>query len=134
MILQQLIRYTNADAPEATWADADGNIIRCHAYSNHPEQIAQLRADLGADAAQYEELIAEVEATYVPPEPQPIPVPQQIARAQGKAAAPGLHAVPAGVHAPGQPPRASADRSRTGGSGGQRRCAVAAQPGQTGTA
>lgn len=71
MILQQLIRYTNADALEATWNDADGNIIRCHAYSNHPEQIAKLRADLGADAADHEALIAEVAATYVPPEPEP---------------------------------------------------------------
>lgn len=72
MILQQLIRYTNANALEATWNDADGNILRCHAYSNHPEQIAMLRADLGADAANHEALIAEVEATYTPP---PIPEP-----------------------------------------------------------
>ena len=121
MILKQLIRYTNADAIEATWVrrdqmpdvevpaspalyDKDGNevqaaveahtrpgevietVLKCQAYSNHPEQMAMLRADLGADAAQYESLIAEVEATYVPPEPQPIPVPQQITRAQGKAA------------------------------------------------
>ena len=121
MILCQLIRYTNADAIEATWVrrdqmpdvevpatpalyDKDGNevqaaveahtkpgeiietVLRCHAYSNDPEQIAMLRADLGADAAQYESLIAEAEATYVPPAPEPIPVPQQITRAQGKAA------------------------------------------------
>lgn len=61
-------------------------VLKCHAYSNHPEQMAMLRADLGADAAQYEDLIAEVEATYVPPEPEPVYVPQQITRAQGKAA------------------------------------------------
>ncbi len=59
-------------------------VLKCQAYSN--AQMDMLRADLGADAAQYEDLIAEVEATYVPPEPQPIPVPQQITRAQGKAA------------------------------------------------
>lgn len=69
MILKQLIRYTNAQALEATWVDENDAAIKCHAYSNHPEQMAMLRADLGADAAQYEELIAEVEATYVPPEP-----------------------------------------------------------------
>jgi hypothetical protein len=34
--------------------------------------MAMLRADLGADAAQYEALIAEVEATYVPPVPAPL--------------------------------------------------------------
>ena len=44
-------------------------VLKCHAYSNDPEQMAMLRADLGADAAQYESLIAEVEATYVPPPP-----------------------------------------------------------------
>ena len=86
MILKQVIRYTNAPALEATWVNENDAVIKCQAYSNHPEQMAMLRADLGADAAQYEELIAEVEATYVPPEPQPIPVPQQITRAQGKAA------------------------------------------------
>lgn len=47
-------------------------VLKCHAYSHHPEQMAMLRADLGADAAQYESLIAEVEATYVPPEPAPL--------------------------------------------------------------
>lgn len=121
MILKQVIRYTNADALEATWVrydklpdvevpaspalyDKDGNevqaaveahtrpgemietVLKCQAYSNHPEQMAMLRADLGADAAQYEGMIAEIEATYVPPEPEPVYVPQQITRAQGKAA------------------------------------------------
>ena len=47
-------------------------VLKCHAYSHHPEQMAMLRADLGSDAAQYESLIAEVEATYVPPEPPSI--------------------------------------------------------------
>ncbi len=86
MTLKQLIRYENAPALEATWVDENDAVIKCHAYSNHPEQMAMLRADLGSDSAQYEDLIAEVEATYVPPEPEPIPVPQQITRAQGKAA------------------------------------------------
>lgn len=86
MILKQVIRYENAPAIEATWVDELDVVIKCHAYSNHPEQMAMLRADLGADAAQYESLIAEVEATYVPPEPEPVYVPQQITRAQGKAA------------------------------------------------
>ena len=72
MILKQLIRYTNADAIEATWVDENAVVIKRQAYSHHPEQMAMLRADLGADAAQYESLIAEVEATYVPPEPIPL--------------------------------------------------------------
>lgn len=72
MILKQLIRYTNADAIEATWVDENDVVIKCQAYSHHPEQMAMLRADLGADAAQYASLIAEVGATYVPPEPTPL--------------------------------------------------------------
>ena len=84
MILQQLIRYTNVPAIEATWVDEDDVVIKCQAYSN--AQMDMLRADLGADAARYESLIAEVEVTYVPPEPPPIHVPQQITRAPGKAA------------------------------------------------
>ena len=72
MILKQVIRYTNTDAIEATWVDENDVVIKCQAYSNDPEQMAMLRADLGADAAQYEPLIAEVEATYVPPEPPPL--------------------------------------------------------------
>lgn len=86
MIPKQLIKYDNAPALEATWVDEDDVVIKCQAYSHHPEQMAMLRADLGADAAQYESLIAEVEATYVPPAPEPVYVPQQITRAQGKAA------------------------------------------------
>ena len=70
MILKQLIRYENTPALEATWADEADVVIKCHAYAN--SQMDMLRADLGADAAQYESLIAEVEATYVPPAPPSI--------------------------------------------------------------
>ena len=70
MMLKQVIRYTNAPAIEATWVDEDDVVIKCQAYSN--AQMDMLRADLGADAAQYEALIAEVEATYVPPAPVPL--------------------------------------------------------------
>lgn len=71
MILKQLIRYTNAPALEATWVDENGVIVKCHAYSNHPEQMDQLRADLGEDVAEHEALITEVETTYTPPPPPP---------------------------------------------------------------
>ncbi len=64
MILKQLIKYDNANALEATWVDDEVKPVRCHAYSD--EQLDELRADLGDDAAQYEELIAEVEANRVP--------------------------------------------------------------------
>ena len=54
MIVRQVIRYTNAPAIEATWVDESDVVIKCQAYSNYPEQMAMLRADLGSDAAQYE--------------------------------------------------------------------------------
>ena len=45
--------------------------------------MAELRSDLGADATQYEALIAEVEATYIPPLPLPPEIPQSCTPAQG---------------------------------------------------
>lgn len=87
MILKQVIRYTNADALEATWVEEiDGQeiVVKCHAYSNG--QMDMLRADLGADAAQYEEMIAEVAATYTPPPPVAAPVPTTCTRRQGRLA------------------------------------------------
>lgn len=86
MILKQIIRYTNAPALEATWVEIvevpqeqdptydvyllptqQEIVVKCQAYSNG--QMDMLRADLGADAAAHEPLIAEIEATYVEPEP-----------------------------------------------------------------
>ena len=32
MILKQVIRYTNADAIETTWVDANDAVIKCPAY------------------------------------------------------------------------------------------------------
>ena len=69
MTIKQLIRYTNADAIEATWVDENDVVIKCHAYSSHPEQMDQLRIDLGDDLPNYEELINEVASTYTPPPP-----------------------------------------------------------------
>ena len=69
MILKQIIKYDNTPALEATWVDENDVVVKCHAYSNG--QMAELRADLCADAAVHEALIAEIEATYVEPEPAP---------------------------------------------------------------
>lgn len=70
MILKQLIKYDNAPVLESTWVDANDIVIKCRAYSSG--QMNELRADLGAAAAEYEALIAEIEATYVPPVPAPL--------------------------------------------------------------
>ena len=72
MTIKQVIRYTNAPAIEATWVDENDVVIKCQAYSNHPEQMAMLRADLGADAPLYENLIQQCIADYVPPPPPTI--------------------------------------------------------------
>lgn len=84
MILKQLIKYDNADALEATWVDENDVVIKCQAYSNG--QMDMLRTDLGAEAAAHESLIAEIEATYVPPEPAPPYVPASVTMRQARLA------------------------------------------------
>lgn len=71
MILKQIIRYENAAAIEATWADENDRQVYCRAYSG--DQMDELRADLGADAAAYEDMIQQCEADYAPPAPPPEP-------------------------------------------------------------
>ena len=81
MILKQLLKYDNAHAIEATWVNENDVVIKCQAYSN--AQMDMLRTDLGGDAAAYETLISEVEATYTPPPlPEPV-VPAIYTTAQG---------------------------------------------------
>lgn len=74
MILQQVIRYPNSPTLEATWVDAGGNVVRCHAYD--ATQMDELREDLGESAAEYEPLIQRCIADYVPPIP---PDPRDVA-------------------------------------------------------
>lgn len=90
MILKQVIRYTNADALEATWVEVitlpqqeiepgvfdtvlrtQEVVVKCQAYAN--SQMDLLAADLGADAPTYQSLMDEVAATYVPPATTPRP-------------------------------------------------------------
>lgn len=95
MILKQVIKYTNANALEATWVDqvvvpavgTEGEegyqpeqvteVERiCKAYAD--TQMQMLRDDVaqyGGDLTTYEALIAEVEADIQPPAP---PTPDQI--------------------------------------------------------
>lgn len=115
MILKQVIRYTNANAIEATWVDqvtvpavgVEGEegyqpetvteVERlCKAYAD--TQMADFRADVaqyGGDVAEYEALIAEVEAAYVPPPPpSPPPVPQAVTMRQARLALLGAGLLP----------------------------------------
>lgn len=84
IILKQVIFYDKNRGAESTWVDrvvtpATGvegeedytpeqikdTTVRCHSYADC--QMDMLRADLGADASEYEIQIASVEAAYVQP-------------------------------------------------------------------
>ena len=82
--LKQVIHYQDTNSVEATWVDEAGVIIKCHSYAD--VQMDMFKADiaeLGGDIAEYEELIALVESNIKPVVPEPIPVPQEISKAQG---------------------------------------------------
>ncbi len=73
MILKQVIKYDNAVAIEATWVDENEIPVKVTAYSG--DQMDLFRADVaqyGGNIDDYEALMAEVEAEFVP-EPQPDP-------------------------------------------------------------
>jgi hypothetical protein len=85
MILKQLIRYTNAPTLEATWVDAAGVVIKCHAYAAN--QMDMLKSDLGAaDAAANDALITQCAADYVVPVVVPPPIPTDVSMAQARLA------------------------------------------------
>jgi hypothetical protein len=84
MIIQQVIKYDNGNYLEATFVDAEGNPVKCRAYAG--EQMDELEADLGADAATYATLIAQCRAAVVPYVPPPEPVPVEVTPFQAKAA------------------------------------------------
>lgn len=61
--------------------------VKCVSY--HPTQIDMLRSDaaeLGTDLAEYESLLSDWVAAYVPPPPEPVQVPQVITIRQAKLA------------------------------------------------
>lgn len=87
MIKLTIIKYTNANALEATWTDEDDKQVHCQAYAD--VQMDMLRADvarLGGDLTEYEPLLAEVEANIQPADPILVQVPQAITIRQAKLA------------------------------------------------
>lgn len=85
MIKLTIIKYTNANALEATWADEDDKRVHCQAYAD--VQMDMLRSDvarLGGDLTEYEPLLAEVEANIQPADPILVQVPQAITIRQAK--------------------------------------------------
>ena len=82
--LKQVIHYPDTNSVEATWVDSEGNVVKCHSYADVQMQMFRDDvAEFGGDIAEYEELIALVESNIKPAEPEPIPVPQEISKAQG---------------------------------------------------
>jgi hypothetical protein len=96
IVLKQVIKYDNANVLEATWVNRIAHpqvgtpasedyqperveevVVRCHAYAD--VQMDDLEADLGDDAAQYADLIAEVRANAEQPN-------QELVEAQRRAA------------------------------------------------
>jgi len=70
MILKEVKHYPDTNSVEATRVDEEGIQIKCHSYAD--VQMDMLRADLGADAKDYADLIATVEANQKPlPPPDP---------------------------------------------------------------
>lgn len=82
MILLKVVHFPETNSVEATWIDADGKQVRSHSYAD--VQMAELESDLGADAANYAALIAEVRAGIRPPEPEPVVVPDSVAMWQAE--------------------------------------------------
>lgn len=71
---------------EAVWIE-DEQQVKCVSY--HPTQIDMLRADaaaLGTDLTEHEDMLADLVASYVPPPPEPVHVPQVITIRQAKLA------------------------------------------------
>ena len=82
--LKQVIHYPDTNSVEATWVDENGVVIKCHSYADVQMQMFRDDvAELSGGIAEYEELIALVESNIKPVEPEPIPVPQEISKAQG---------------------------------------------------
>lgn len=94
IILKQLTPYDNFAGLEATWVDrtispnAEDVIdaqVKCHSY--HPTQMDMLRAaalSFNTSLTEYDSLINQIEANYIPPAPEPISVPQVITIRQAK--------------------------------------------------
>lgn len=72
--LKEIKRYQDTNSVEATWVDGEV-VVKCHSYDQ--VQMDMLAADLGADLAEYQWIIDEVQANMIPvPVPDPVPNPK----------------------------------------------------------
>lgn len=82
--LKQVIHYQDTNSVEATWVDENDAVVKCHSYAD--VQMDMFKADIlnfGGNPADQADLIALVESNIKPVEPEPIPVPLEISKAQG---------------------------------------------------
>lgn len=106
--IKSVIHYEDTNSVEVTWIDYEvipavgtegeegykpqqikETPVRCHSYDDC--QMDMLRADLGADAPQYADLISTVEANIKPAPPPPAPdVRQEILSVSQQALASGF--------------------------------------------
>lgn len=84
MSLAQVLYFADTNSVEATWVDSEGNQVKCHSYAD--VQMDMLEADLGEDAAQYADLIAQVKAGIKPVEPAPPVKVEVVSMAQARKA------------------------------------------------
>jgi hypothetical protein len=84
MILKQVLYIDRANAIEVTWVDDKGINVKCRCYAG--DQMDELEADLGADAAAYADLIASTRAKVPPYIPPPPEIPFSVTPFQAKAA------------------------------------------------
>lgn len=69
-----------------TWIEGEAEIKH---VSYHPAQIDMLRTDsaeMGVSLEEHEQMLADWVAAYVPPEPEPISIPQVVTRRQARRA------------------------------------------------
>jgi hypothetical protein len=93
MILKQIIYIDRTNAIEVTWVDDEGINVKCRCYAG--DQMDELEADLGADAATYADLIASTRARVPPYIPPPPEIPFSVTPFQAKAALLGAGLLPA---------------------------------------
>lgn len=67
--LKEIKRYPDTNSVEATWVDGEV-VVKCHSYDQ--VQMDMLAADLGADLAEYQWIIDEVNANFI----QPVVIPK----------------------------------------------------------
>lgn len=82
--MTKVVYFPNTNSVEVTWFGPNGKPTRCRSYAD--VQMDEMVADLGAEAATYASLVAQVKAAIVPPPPPVTYIPYSVTPFQAKAA------------------------------------------------